>query len=219
VNEMEHVLFRIVSAISFGQLSQALDEPPRSRIVDNGGDEEPSPKGTVTRAAGLDKETAMEYWAQFPLRTAADVQAWHKNRYESSRPISVHEQSIDESSKAQDLPVEALDQRSRRNNKVDIQNDYENSNDSVPEDAMQWEILQPPPNHETRQSHEKTAHVQASQDFYGNYFPIEGGQHPLSGCRSTFQSNENALEPPPVNPGGPAHGETGPSERGQQWYG
>jgi hypothetical protein len=160
------------------------------------------------RAAALDKEAVMEYWAQFPLKTAADVQAWHKDRYESSKPLPVHEHFVQEMDISQDLPTEDSDQQSSNYNNTDVHNNYENN---IRRD-MPTERLQPPSPSKTRNSHEKTAHT--VQDVWGNFPQTSDEQYPPSSSRGTTSSRETTVSPLPVESGGLAYREMDLDGRG-----
>lgn len=196
---MEQILFRLVSSISSKQLSQALDSPPRVCSNENGDDEGHACRGSVIGAAALDKEAVMEYWAQFPLKTAADVQAWYKNRYESSKPLPVQEHFVQEMDISQDLPTEDSDQQSSNYNNTNTHNNYENN---IRRDTS-TERLQPPSPSKTRNSHEKTAHT--IQDVWGNFPHTSDEQYPPSSSRGTTSSRETTVSPLPVDSGGLAY--------------
>jgi hypothetical protein len=72
--ETEQVLSKLLCSLSPRQIVNALDGPLWPQSADE------TPKIT-----GLDRETAMEHWTKFPLKTAADLQAWHKDRLEHER--------------------------------------------------------------------------------------------------------------------------------------
>jgi hypothetical protein len=155
-------------------------------------------------AVALDKEAVMDYWAQFPLKTAADVQAWYKDRYEFSKPLSVHEHFVQEMDINQDLPTQNSDQQSSNNT-----NAHNNYGNNIRLDTA-TERLQPPSLPKTRNSHEKTAYT--VQDVWGN-FPLDE-QYPPSSSRGTTSSRETTVSPLPVDSRGLAYREMDLDGRG-----
>ena len=76
---------------------------------------------------GLEKEAAMEYCMHFPLKTAADVKAWHEYRSESCESSSVHERSPADNNVKQHLAIRDTGQFSSSDPSPNAHNNYDNN--------------------------------------------------------------------------------------------
>jgi hypothetical protein len=152
-------------------------------------------QGSIPRASALDREAALEYWTQFPLKTAADVQAWHKGRYESYSSLPLHADTLD------DMDMDQNDDTTN-SNQLSSSNDNSNAHrydNNIHRGAARKEGAHPP-SPETRKSRDKTAPT--VQDVWGTFLHTSDGQYPPSSSRGTTTSRDTTLSPLPVGPAG-----------------
>jgi hypothetical protein len=182
--ETEQVLFGLLSSLPPRQIGNALD----------GQSWAPATPST------LDKEAAIEHWNQFPLKTAADVQAWHNDRLERE----LQEESIDDMDMDIEHEIEIISE-AVINNSDTLQTDVS----SLPAPHLPEGSAQPPLGQGPRRNQRvpfgsqggskdkgkgthgaKTAHT--THDIGGTFLHTSDGRYPRS--RGNTQS--------PVEPGG-----------------
>jgi hypothetical protein len=136
----------------------------------------------------------MEYWAEFPLRTAADVQAWHRDRTQSFESLPVHVHQLEDIDIDQDITIVDSGQLSDYNNNSNA-NNYAND-DNFHGEAHHPEPSWLPAGPETVSHRDKTA--QTVQDVWGSFLHTSDGQYPPSGSRDTASSRDIMVSPLPV---------------------
>ncbi len=179
------------------------------RVAENG-DDDGHPSNGKLGVAALDREATMEHWAQFPLKSAADVHAWHKDRCESYQLSPVSQRHLEEMNV--DHTIGDLGQRASGNHDFNTNNNYHD--DNIRRGALTQESqLQKPPGLERRRSRDQAAQAQTVQDVWGSFLHTSDGQYPPSSSRGTNSSRGTTLSPLPVDLGGVAHRETNASGR------